>query len=257
LLKDFVKRRGEVKTKKMKTSFVKRRGEREVNLVKTSLSKTFLVGLIAAFLFFTPLALAIQHDINASLPVQPKPKVKPIKYVRVLYHARGAAITSDASEFHAMAAHGRLVKVIPFETLQQIKSSAANCTGGDCLEQYGVEKAVGLIRFGEILASTGGEKYWFVGSYDDSTKTVTGSLYSGKYTLACIREDPSCTAVVVGTASATIYENYEGIPHFVVGKINFTGGKYAGKSFNFMLHGWKNVKGMPLPRVETTSVETA
>jgi len=209
------------------------------------LNKVFAVGFLAALLsllFLTPIAFAAQNTLVST----DKSKLRAVNYVRVLYHARGAAINSDGSEFHAMAAHGRLAKVIPFEKLQQIKSGAVNCAG-DCLSQYGVEKAIGLIRFGEILASGGGEKYWFIGSYDDSSKTVTGSLYSGKYTMACFMEDPSCTAVVVGSASASIYENYEGIPHFVVGKINFTGGKYAGKSFNFMLHGWRNVKGMQVP----------
>ncbi len=223
-----------------------------LNAGLSGLSKVFLTVFLAMLLFLTPVALAAQNENLKSSGLKNAP-ARTASYVRVLYHARGAAITSDGSEFHAMAAHGRLVKVIPFETLQQIKSGALNCTGSDCLAQYGVEKALGLVRFGEILASSGGEKYWFVGSYDDSTKTVTGSLYSGKYTLACFRADPSCTAVVVGTATATIYENYEGIPHFVVGKIDFTGGKYAGKSFNFMLHGWKSVKGMQVPAVETTA----
>jgi hypothetical protein len=174
-------------------------------------------------------------------------RAKWFKWKFVWGHAKGIAVTQDNSEYHAFSLHGRVIRFIPDDKIQELKAQAAAgsapCQSESCLDEYGVEKAIGVMRFGAVNAAQG-EKYWFVGSWDANAKTLTADVFTAPYSFACLSGDPNCTATKIGSVTATVHSDYEGYKHLVVGSVSFTGGAYAGKSFNLYAIGWANPRAI-------------
>ncbi|MFH0973767.1 MAG: hypothetical protein V1817_03215 [Candidatus Micrarchaeota archaeon] len=178
-------------------------------------------------------------------------RAKWFKWRFVWAHATGIAVTDGAEEYHAFSIHGRVLRYIPYDAIQVLKAGAANgtapCQNESCLDQYGVEKAIGVMRFGAV-GNAQGENYWFVGDWNDAAKSLVADVYASPYSFACLTGSPNCTATKIGWVNATLKSDFEGFKHLVVGKASFTGGAYAGKSFNLFAFGWGNPRAM---RIQT------
>jgi hypothetical protein len=148
---------------------------------------------------------------------------------RVIIHATGTAVTSDMSDYHFVKIHGRLVKVVPIDTANQIKSGTVDCAGAACVTQYGVAKVFAVLQVGT-------QSYKAVGTINENI--FEGTIYTTDYNLRCLAGD-TCTATAVGTLKYTITDNYEGYGHAAVGEIVFTDGTYAGKNYISVVKGVK------------------
>ncbi len=146
---------------------------------------------------------------------------------RVIIHATGTAVTADMSDYHFVKIHGRLVKIVPITTAEQIKSGSIQCSARECSDQYGTEKVVGVMQFGT-------EPYKVVGSLGGDV--FEGQIYTPNYNLRCAAGG-ICNATLVGTIKYTISENYEGFGHAAVGEIKFTSGEYADKDYISVVKG--------------------
>lgn len=181
---------------------------------------------------YTALVLVVLFTVAVAYPVFGQAAGAINKYwktQRVIIHATGTAVTSDMSDYHFVKIHGRLVKVVPIDKAEQIKSGSITCTGAACVTQYGVEKVFAVMQFGT-------QSYKAIGTINDNV--FDGTIYTTDYSLRCLAGG-ACNATVIGTLKYTITDNYEGYGHAAVGEIKFTAGAYADKNYISVVKGVK------------------